>query len=463
MNLGITDILSATRGTLLAGEASACVRDVVIDSRTVGPGSLFVPLRGSRHDGHAFIENAFTQGAAAVLTEHSDASQMEKYPGALIGVENTLRALGDIAACWRRTFRLPLIGITGSNGKTTTKEMTAAIIGRSRACLKNEGNFNNLIGLPLSVLKLNDAHRAAVLEMGMSEPGEIRRLAEIAAPTIGVITNVGPCHLEQLGSLEAVAGAKGELFEALGPGDVAIVNSDDERVRTLGAATRARVITFGLAAGDIHAADIRSGDAGGSAFDLYIGNAYVPVRLAMDGAHFISNALAAAAAAHAAGIGIDDIAAGLCASAPVAGRMQRIERGGLRIINDAYNANPVSMRAALTTLAGARGSGRAIAVLGDMLELGERSADYHRETGACAAEQGIDLLFVLGAFSRDVCEGARSAGLPVNRMCAYASLDGLASALADAVRPGDVLLLKGSRRMQLEKLLDLLPANGVQS
>jgi UDP-N-acetylmuramoyl-tripeptide--D-alanyl-D-alanine ligase len=183
----------------------------------------------------------------------------------------------------------------------------------------------------------------------------------------------------------------------------------------------------------------------------------------MDGAHFISNALAAAAAAHAAGIGIDDIAAGLCASAPVAGRMQRLERDGLRIINDAYNANPVSVRAALAALAGARRSGRAIAVLGDMLELGERSADYHREIGACAAQAGIDRLFVLGSFAQHVCEGALGAGLPGSRAGAYASLSELAAELAAVVRPGDVVLLKGSRRMQLEKLLDLLPATGAQS
>ncbi|MBM4309532.1 MAG: UDP-N-acetylmuramoyl-tripeptide--D-alanyl-D-alanine ligase [Deltaproteobacteria bacterium] len=463
MNLSIADILSATRGTLLAGGISARASEVVIDSRAAGPGSLFVPLRGTRHDGHAFIESAFTQGASAALTEHADAAHLQRFPGALIGVENTLRALGDIAAFWRRAFRLPLIGITGSNGKTTTKEMTAAIIGRSRACLKNEGNFNNLIGLPLSVVKLGAEHQAAVLEMGMSEPGEIRRLAEIAAPTIGVITNIGPCHLEQLGSLEAIAAAKGELFEALGPDDVALVNRDDEHVRALGSATRARVLTFGLAAGDIHAAHIQQDSAGGSIFELHIAQTCVSVRLAMDGAHFVSNALAAAAAAHAAGIGIDDIAAGLCASGPVAGRMQRFNRGGLEIINDAYNANPVSVRAALAALAATRRSGRAIAVLGDMLELGERSVDYHREIGVCAAQAGIDRLFVLGSFARHVCEGARSAGMPGNRICACESLNELAAELAAVARPGDVVLLKGSRRMQLEKLLDLLPGDGLQA
>ncbi len=463
MDLDIADIVSATGGTLLAGGISARVRDAVIDSRAAGPGSLFVPLRGTRHDGHSFIEGAFTQGASAVLTERRGEIRMERCPGALIGVESTLRALGDIAAFWRRRFRLPVIGITGSNGKTTTKEMIAAIIGRSRSCLKNEGNFNNLIGLPLSVLKLGAGHKAAVLEMGMSEPGEIRRLAEIAAPTIGVITNVGPCHLEQLGSLEAVAAAKGELFEALGPDDIAIVNGDDDRVRALGSATRARVITFGLGAGDVHAAGIRPGDAAGTVFDLHIGSACVSVRLDMDGAHFVGNALAAAAAAHAAGIGIDDIAAGLGASGPVAGRMQRLTLGGLEIINDAYNANPVSVRAALAALAGARRGGRAIAVLGDMLELGERAALYHREIGACAAGLDIDVLFVLGTFAGDVCEGARSAGLPGSRIRACASLDGLAAALADAARPGDVVLLKASRRMQLEKVLDLLPGAGQHS
>jgi UDP-N-acetylmuramoyl-tripeptide--D-alanyl-D-alanine ligase len=464
MDMSIADILSATGGTLLSGGDAARVCDIGIDSRAVGPRTLFVPLRGAHHDGHTFIESSFTQGAPAALTEHADAVCMQRFPdSALIRVESALRALGDIAACWRRNFSIPVIGITGSNGKTTTKEMVAAIIVRGRSCLKNEGNFNNLIGLPLSVAGLAAGHQAAVFEMGMSEPGEIRRLAEIAAPTIGVITNVGPCHLEQLGSLEAIAAAKAELFEALGPGDVAIINNDDDRVRPLAAATAARVITFGLTHGDVHAADVRQLDTGGSLFTLYIADACVPVRLELPGEHFISNALAAAAAAHAAGIGPGDIAAGLCSCAPLAGRMQRLELGGLHIINDAYNANPVSMRAALTALRAAGRGSRTIAVLGDMLELGARADEYHREIGACVARAGIDRVLVLGAFALAVCEGAREAGMSGDRICACDSLDGLAEALSAAALPGDVVLLKGSRGMRLERLLDLLRPTGAHS
>lgn len=464
MNLSIADILNATRGTLLAGGASARVRAVTIDSRSAAPASLFVPLRGSRHDGHAFIGAAFEQGATAALTEHADAAAMQRFPGrALIGVENALQALGDIAACWRRMFSIPVIGITGSNGKTTTKEMTAAVIGRSRSCLKNEGNFNNLIGVPLSVLQLEAAHRAAVFEMGMSEPGEIRRLAEIAAPGIGVITNVGPCHLEQLGTLEAVAAAKAELFEALGPGDCAVVNIDDERVSAIGRTAAARVVTFGLREGDIHAGNIGCGDGGGSEFDLHVGSACARVRLALPGAHFVSNALAAAAAAHAAGAELDDIAAGLCASAGLAGRMQMLEKGGVSIINDAYNANPVSMRAALDSLAACGRGRRTIAVLGDMLELGECSVDYHRAIGAHAAQSGIGRVFVLGSFARAVCEGAREAGMSSGNIRAFETLDDLAAALAETAVPGDVVLLKGSRGMRLERLLELLAAEGCRA
>jgi UDP-N-acetylmuramoyl-tripeptide--D-alanyl-D-alanine ligase len=464
MDLSIADILSATRGTLLAGEAGTRVCDVTIDSRTATAGSLFVPLRGTRHDGHAFIERAFMQGATAALTEQGSALSMQPFPGrALIAVDCALRALGDIAAFWRRRFSLPVIAITGSNGKTTTKEMTAAVINRSMACLKNEGNFNNLIGLPLSVLKLSAEHRAAVFEMGMSEPGEIRRLAEIAAPTIGVITNVGPCHLEQLGSLEAVASAKGELFEALGPADCAIVNRDDERVRALGSATAARVITCGLSAGDVHAAHIQTAADGAHAFELHIGAASALVRLGLPGAHFVSNALSAAAAAHAAGIGLDDIAAGLSACGSVSGRMQALEIKGLSIINDAYNANPVSMCAALVTLTACSAGRRTVAVLGDMLELGEKAADYHREIGAYVATLNIGLVFVLGAFAPLVCAAARSAGMPEDRIRAFDTLPELATALASVAAAGDVLLLKGSRRMQLEKLIELLPDTGLQS
>ena len=463
MNLSIADILSATRGTLLAGEAGTLVCDVTIDSRAAAAGSLFVPLRGTRHDGHVFIERAFMQGATAALTEQGSALSMQPLPGrALIAVDCALRALGDIAACWRRKFSLPVIAVTGSNGKTTTKEMTAVIISRRLVCLKNEGNFNNLIGLPLSVLKLSAEHRAAVFEMGMSEPGEIRRLAEIASPTIGVITNVGPCHLEQLGSLDAVAAAKGELFEALGPADCAVVNRDDERVRALGAATVARVITCGLAAGDVHAAHIQTGTGGVHAFELHIGAASALVRLGLPGAHFVSNALAAAAAAHAAGIGIDDIAAGLSACGSLAGRMQTLEIKGLSIINDAYNANPVSMRAALATLSADSAGRRTIAVLGDMLELGEKAAGYHRDIGTYVATLNIGLVFVLGAFAPLVCAAARSAGMPEDRIRAFDTLPELAAALVAVAAPGDVLLLKGSRRMQLEKLIELLPDAGLQ-
>jgi len=464
MNLSIADILSATRGTLLAGQPGTCVQEVVIDSRSAGAGGLFVPLRGTRHDGHAFIQAAFMQGAAAAVTEQTDAVAMQDFPGrVLIKVDCALRALGDIAACWRRRFTLPVIGITGSNGKTTTKEMSAAILGRSSACLKTEGNFNNLIGLPLSVLKLSPEHRTAIFEMGMSEPGEIRRLAEIAAPTIGVITNVGPCHLEQLGSLDAVAAAKGELFEGLGVDDCAVVNADDERVLKLGAAIAAQVITYGLSRGDIHAENIHIGEQGTYDFELCIESEYVPVRLGLPGVHFVSNALAAAAAAHAAGSCLDDIAAGLCACGGIAGRMQELELQGLSIINDAYNANPVSMHAALTTLSSASRGRRTIAVLGDMLELGEAAAEYHRDIGTCVATLNIGLVFVLGTYANMVCEAACSAGMPQDRIRAFDSLPELATALAAAAGAGDVVLLKGSRKLQLEKLLELLPQAGLQS
>lgn len=464
MNLTIADIVSATCGTLLAGEAGTLVRDVTIDSRTAAEGSLFVPLQGTRHDGHAFIERAFMQGAVAVVTEQDCSLSIQSFPGrAVIGVDSALRALGDIAACWRRRFTLPVIGITGSNGKTTTKEMTAAIISRKRACLKNEGNFNNLIGLPLSVLKLSAEHRVAVFEMGMSEPGEIRRLAEIAAPSIGVITNVAPCHLEQLGSLEAVAAAKAELFEALGPADCAVVNRDDERVRALGVATAARVITFGLSEGDVHAANIQINAGGAYTFDLCIGAVSVPVRLGLPGAHFVSNALAAAAASHAVGIDPDDIAKGLCACTPLAGRMQELKIKGLSIINDAYNANPVSMHAALRTLSVGREGRRTIAVLGDMLELGEGAAGFHRAIGTYVATLNIGLVFVLGSFAHLVCEAACSAGMPADRIRAFNTLPELATALVAVAEPDDVVLLKGSRGMQLEKLFDLLPGVGLKS
>jgi UDP-N-acetylmuramoyl-tripeptide--D-alanyl-D-alanine ligase len=381
---------------------------------------------------------------------------VEQSGPALIEVDEPLAALGDLAAFWRRQLSVKVVAITGSNGKTSTKEMAACIIERKFRTMKNPGNFNNLIGLPLSLLQLDGSCEVAVLELGMSEPGEIARLADISDPDIGIITNVGPSHLEQLKTLERIAAAKGELFAALGPGDTAIVNSDDGRVAALGAATRARKLHYGIAGGEVHASDIRQADGPGAQFTLQVMDRRATVRLAVPGGQFVINAVAAAGIAAALGIGIDDIREGLESFRGVPGRMEVVQLAGCTFINDAYNANPVSTRAALASLAGFAEGRRMIAVLGDMLELGDDAAAFHREIGRAAAEMHIDLLFVTGAFAGDVSGGALNAGMSPAALGVCDSIDAVSARLRDAMLPGDVILLKGSRRMKMENVLTLL-------
>ena len=458
MELSLQQILSATRGRLLAGSTDSRVTGVIIDSRAAGPGSLFVPLVGTRADGHDYIAAARAAGAASFVKKGhafcSSAAAVQEGP-ALIEVDDPMRALGDLAAYWRRLFGMKVVAITGSNGKTSTKEMASLVIGLKFRTVKNPGNFNNLIGLPLSLFQLDDAAEVAVLELGMSEPGEIARLAEICAPDIGIITNVGPSHLEQLKTLERIAAAKGELFAALGPEATAIINLDDLRVAELGKAARARKLTYGLTGGLVHASGIQPG-AAGTRFTLHAGGRSAPVALGVPGGQFVSNALAAASVASALGIDIEDIRAGLEAFRGVPGRMEILQARECTFINDAYNANPVSTRAALAALAAGASGRRTIAVLGDMLELGDGSGAFHEQMGAAAAGCSVGIVLAAGSFSGAVRDGALKAGMAPDRVQAFDTIETLAGKLGEMMRPGDIILLKGSRGMKMERIFELL-------
>ncbi|NKE70395.1 UDP-N-acetylmuramoyl-tripeptide--D-alanyl-D-alanine ligase [Candidatus Manganitrophus noduliformans] len=446
------------------GNASAEVTGVSIDTRTLRPGDLFVAVKGPRFDGHDFVAQALEQGASgAVVSRHGFQAREGAWRPLLdrhflILVEDPLTALQSLAAWHRTRFDLPLIGVTGSNGKTTTKEMIAAILSRRGPVLKTEGNLNNHLGLPLSLLRLDASHRAAVLEIGISLKGEMRCLCEIARPTVGLITNIGPAHLEFLGSIEGVAEEKGSLFEAVRPDGTAIINLDDPHLAPWEKRLSVKW-TFALdAPADVTATEIRPEGAGiGFLLTLRRTGEAGRVHLATSGRHQVANALGAAAVACALGYRLEEIRDGLADFRPVALRAEVLEAEGKTLLLDAYNANPASIKAAIEMLAAfprrEGGSSRKIALLGDMLELGTFSESAHRGVGEAAAQNGIDLLIAVGRWAGAVAEGARQAGMAGEKISAYADLPSLQKEFLSYLRKGDVLLIKGSRGMRMETVL----------
>jgi UDP-N-acetylmuramoyl-tripeptide--D-alanyl-D-alanine ligase len=452
------DVVRATGAEVVRRGSAAEFARVATDTRTLAGGELFVALKGERHDAHGFVPEAAAAGARGVLVERAvDGAGAGGLT--VLAVRDTLRALQDLAAAERRRRAPCVLGITGSNGKTTTKEMLAAILvaaGGTAAVLKTQGNLNNLVGVPLTLLGLGGRERWAVVEMGMNAPGEIWRLTEIADPDVGIITNVGPAHLAGLGTVAGVARAKGELFARMRRGATAVVNADDPLVAALGDAFPGRVVRFG-AGTDVAAEDVRLDDSGAAAFRLCLGATTVEVRLRIPGRHNVQNALAAAAAAASLGIGAEIVAAGLAAAEPVGNRMRVVTLPtGVTILNDSYNANPASVAAALRSLADARAT-RRIAVLGDMLELGAASAEHHRAIGRLAARAGVDALYLFGEHAADTAAGAAEA-LPAEAIHVAASHATIAEGIARSAAPGDWILVKGSRGQRMEEVVRLLGA-----
>jgi len=455
----VADVIAWSGGTLVAGEAARSCASVGIDSRKVEPGQLFVAIRGPNHDAHAFLDDAAAAGAAALLVARdAPLSDLVRARCAVVAVADTTLALGAIAAGHRARFDGPVVAITGSNGKTTTKEMCAAILSVRGPCLKTEGNLNNNFGLPLTLLRREDAHRAAVVEIGMNHVGEIAPLAAIARPTVGLVTNVGTAHIENLGSQDAIATEKGALFEALGEGAVAVANADDARVVAQLARTRARPLTFGMAAGaDVRAESVASLGARGYAFELVAPAGRAAVRVAGVGQVLVINALAAAAGAIAAGASLAEVAAGLEDYRAPGGRLEPIALPrNVILLNDTYNANPQSMEIALRSLADLKGASRGIAVIGDMGELGDTAAAAHRAAGKLAAELGLDFVFALGRFAGEVTEGAVAGGLARDRALEGRDHEDVAAQVAAVLRGSDWVLVKGSRSMKMERVVELL-------
>ncbi len=424
-------------------------RRAVVDSRQAGRGDLFVALPGARRDGHEFVPEALARGARGLLVREAP----DAPPGVAVFVaSDTLAALQRLAAGRRDRRRAKVIGITGSVGKTTTKEITAAVLGARYPVLKNEANYNTEIGLPLTLLELTHRHRRAVLEMAMRGPGQIRELCQIARPEVGVITNVGPSHLEQLGSLEAIAAAKAELLEHLPPHGFAVLNGDDPLVRSLASRTRARPVFFGTSPdADARASDVESRGLAGVSFRLHWRGESATVETLLPGRHLVSDALAAAAVALVDGFSLAETASAL-AGARVAPRLRvRSGRGGCTLLDDTYNASPASMAAALDLLAEL--PGRRVAVLGDMRELGAAEREAHLEVGRRAAEVA-DVIHGVGDLGVLIAEGALEAGHAATH--AWPDTTAATEAIAADLRPDDVVLVKASRALALETLVEAL-------
>ncbi|MCB2193164.1 MAG: UDP-N-acetylmuramoyl-tripeptide--D-alanyl-D-alanine ligase [Deltaproteobacteria bacterium] len=426
---------------------------VSTDTRTIQAGELFVALSGPNFDGNEFLDQAFEQGAAAALVRRG-AQAPDGNGHCLLEVEDTLKALGDLAAAWRREHSALVAAITGSNGKTTTKEMLGAILRRRHQVLATKGNLNNLIGLPLTLLGLREAHTACVVEMGMNAPGEIARLTEIAAPEAGVITNVGPAHIGMLGSMEAIAKAKAELFEGLSPAATAVVNLDDPLLAPYAASLSCRVVSFGIEAmADVRATDITAlGEQ--QSFVLDLAGEAVEVRLPAPGVHNVMNALAAAATAWALGQGADAVAAGLEAFTPVPGRLALTgEPGGPAVVDDTYNANPFSVACGLLAAKDMAQGRPLVLVLGDMKELGEFAAELHHQTGLKAAQVGCRLVVALGEHAEHVAAGARQGGLSAQQALVFAAMEELLEEITQLLDAQDLVLVKGSRSMGMERVV----------
>ena len=465
----LSQVLLATGGRFLTGRTEAGFRRVCTDSRAIQPGDLFVALRGENFDGHAYLGQAVEKGAAGLVVD----TLPEKMPVVpmvpVVLVADTLRALGDLAA-YRRSLMpdLQVVAITGSCGKTTVKEMIAAILAREYNVLKTQGNFNNLIGMPLSLLPVEFHHDFAVMEMGMNQPGEIARLAEIADPDIACITNVQDAHLAGLSNIAGVARAKGELFAGIKAWGKLVVNIDDKRVRGIARRCSQKKITFGRSPkADVRGLRLRSLGERGMAFTLQIGANEARVKLRSLGAHNVQNALAAAGMAHAAGVKFVDIVAGLESAVPFEKRLQ-VQKlmGGIRLVNDAYNANPSSMLAALETLHQMDRSHKKVVVLGDMLELGAQSAAAHQDLGRAVARLGFDGLLAVGEFAETLVAAAWKGGMSKKAAMFFAKKEQVSdwlrkSIAAGSLKPGDWVLVKGSRGMRMETITyDLLEKQG---
>lgn len=456
--LTIAQIAEAVNAKIAGGPGNKPVTSVVRDSREVTEGTLFVAIKGERVDGHDFINQVFDKGAAAVFCDHVP----EDAKGPCILVDNTVEALQKLAEWYRELLNIKVVGITGSVGKTSTKQMVASVLGAQFNVLKTPGNYNNEIGLPLTVMMLNDDHDVAVLEMGISDFGEMSLLSRIAKPDICVITNIGQSHMENLGSRDGILKAKTEIFESRKKNGPVFLNGDDDKLITIKDVDGTKPVFYGFGdANSVRPENVVSLGLKGTKMDIVLGEKKISASIKMIGNHMVANAVVAAAIGDYLGMSEEKIIEGLKDADTVEGRSHLIPYGEGYIIDDCYNAAPTSMRAALDTLCLAD-KGRRIAILGDMFELGTGEAEMHYEVGAYAAGKDIDLLIAVGELSRNMVDGARAtlnskaAGLRETKVIYYDNLENCKADILNHVSPDDNVLLKASNGMCFKQLITLL-------
>ena len=456
--LTVDEILKATNGTVIKESSVSVFKGLSTDSRSTSKGTLFLPIIGKIFDGHDFIATAIKDGASGSLVQRGLEGKIKAISGdaTLILVDDTLKALGDIARFWRSKFEIPVIAVTGSSGKTTTKEMMAEIIGLAKRVLKSRGNFNNLVGLPLTLLEMNTSHETAILEMGTNARGEIGRLTRIAKPDVGLITNIGPAHLEGLESMDVVKEEKWDLFNNMKNRGVAIINSDDDLLSTLASHWKGKSVTFGIEKdADVRAERITKNVGMGANFILKINGNSRELTMSTAGEHNVYNALAAAASSLAVGIEYDLICEGLTSFKPISGRMEILKlKNGAFLIDDAYNANPASVSAALKTLKNLRGKHGSTVILGDMLELGVWAEEMHEGIGSLMADTGVDTIFLRGELARMVAKGAIKKGLKNDRIFFHETTEEIVAHLKSYLKKGDWMLVKGSRKMRMGEIVE---------
>lgn len=453
-NMSLQKIADACGGTYHGPEESLSreVSCVVIDSRKIQKDGLFIAIRGARVDGHTFIPQVMEKGALCSVSEQD----LGDVPYPYIKVDSCEQALKDIAEHYRRSLDIKVVGISGSVGKTSTKEMIASVLSQKYNVLKTEGNFNNEIGLPLTVFNLREEHEVAVLEMGISGFGEMTRLARIARPDICVITNIGVAHIENLGSRDGILRAKTEMFAFMNPDGTIILNGDDDKLRRFTPDNGIQPVYFGLDPScPYHAEQIRNMGLKGTTADFVTPSERFEAHISIPGDHMVYNALAGIAAGHALGMTADEIRQGIEQLVPIAGRNHLIETDRYSIIDDCYNANPVSMKSSLSVLSGA--DTRTVAILGDMFELGNSEKEMHYETGAFAADAGINVLICIGGLSAETARGAREASSGSDmEVLHYDTKEDFLNEAGQILHKNDTILVKASHAMDFAKIVEEL-------